>query len=330
MNFNGRFWLASLLGCVALTVAVAADSTEIKVDSSIGAYTKVEGIKGNINIVGSDSCANLDTLWAEGFKKVYPEANFSVEAKGSATAPPALASRTANVGPMSRPMKPEELDTVSSSWGYAPTGVNMAIDALAVFVHKDNPVQNLTLELIDAIFSRTRKGGYQEDITTWGQLGLNDPKWADKPISLYGRNSASGTYGYFKEHACYKGDFKSSVKEQPGTAAVVQGVAEDLYGIGYGGIGYLTPGVRAVPVAKTFGGTVFKPTYENALSGKYPLARFLMMYIDNAPGKGPDPVVGEFARFVLSKEGQEIVVKDGYMPLTPALVTKELEKLNKK
>jgi phosphate transport system substrate-binding protein len=329
MNFNGRFWLSSLVGAAALAVTVAADNTELKVDSAIAAYAKVDGIKGNINIVGSDSCANLDTLWSEGFKKVYPEANFSVEAKGSATAPPALASRTANVGPMSRPMKPEELDTVNAAWGYQPTGVNMAIDALSVFVHKDNPLQNLTLELIDAIFSKTRKAGYQEDITTWGQLGLKGD-WENKPISLYGRNSASGTYGYFKEHALAKGDYKSSVKEQPGTAAVVQGVAEDLYGIGYGGIGYLTPGVRAIPLAKTFGATVFKPTYENALSGKYPLARFLMMYVDNAPGKGVDPVVREFARFVLSKEGQEIVIKDGYMPLTPAMVTKELEKLGNK
>ena len=329
MNFNGRFWLASLVGSAALTVAVVADTTEIKVDSAIGAYTKVDGIKGNINIIGSDTCVNLDTLWGEGFKKVYPEVNVSVEGKGSATAPPALASRTANVGPMSRPMKPEELDTVNGKWGYEPTGVNMAIDALAVFVHKDNPLKNLTIELLDAIFSKTRKGGYQEEITTWGQLGLTG-EWENKPISLYGRNSASGTYGYFKEHALFKGDFKSSVKEQPGTAAVVQGVSEDLYGIGYGGIGAMTPGVRPVPLAKTFGATVFKPTYENSLSGKYPLARFLMLYVDNAPGKGTDPVVGEFVRFVLSKEGQEIVVKDGYMPLTPAMVTKELEKLNRK
>lgn len=328
MNWNGRFWATALAGSAALALTVVADST-LSVDPAIAAYSKVEGIKGNINIIGSDSCVNLDTLWGEGFKKVYPEVNVSVEGKGSATAPPALAGRTANVGPMSRPMKPEELDSVSSKWGYQPTGVNMAIDALAVVVHKDNPLQNLTLELIDAIFSKTRKGGYHEDITTWGQLGLKGD-WENKPISLYGRNSASGTYGYFKEHALYKGDFKSNVKEQPGTAAVVQGVAEDLYGIGYGGIGYLTPGVRAVPLAKSFGGTVFKPTYENSLSGKYPLARFLILYVENAPGKGMDPVVREFVRFVLSKEGQEIVVKDGYMPLTPALVKKELLKLETK
>lgn len=329
MNFNGRSWLASLVGSAALTVAVVADSTEVKVDPGIASYAKVEGIRGSVNIIGSDSCANLDTLWGEGFKKVYPEVNISVEAKGSATAPPALASRTANVGPMSRPMKAEEIDTVAAKWGYQPTGVNMAIDALAIVVHKDNPVQNLTLELVDAIFSKTRKSGHHEDITTWGQLGLTG-EWANKPISLYGRNSASGTYGYFKEKALYKGDFKSSVKEQPGTAAVVQGIAEDLYGIGYGGIGYITPGVRAVPLAKTFQANVYKSTYENCLNGKYPLARFLMLYVENVPSKGPDPVVREFVRFVLSKEGQEIVVKDGYMPLTPAMVTKELVKLEAK
>ncbi|MCE9581349.1 MAG: PstS family phosphate ABC transporter substrate-binding protein [Planctomycetes bacterium] len=329
MKLNGRFWLSALLGSSVATVAVLADSTDaVKVDDSIAKYAKVDGVRGNVNVVGSDTMVNMSTLWGEEFKKIYPEVNVSVEGKGSATAPPALAAGTSNIGPMSRPMKPEELDTYTSKKGAKPLEIKTSIDALAVVVHKDNPLANLTLELVDAIFSKTRKAGYTEDITTWGQLGLTGD-WANKPISLYGRNSASGTYGYFKEHALAKGDFKSSVKEQPGTAAVVQGVAEDLYGIGYGGIGYITPGVRAIPLAKTFSDKVFKPTYENALSGKYPLARYLLVYIDNPPGKGPDAVVREYVKFILSHEGQEIAVKDGYMPLPPAIVAKELEKLNK-
>jgi phosphate transport system substrate-binding protein len=319
------FWMGGALLAVCAAVGI---TDNLKVDPGIAAYQKGEAIRGKITVIGSDTMVNMNTLWGEGFKNVYPEVTISVEGKGSATAPPALAEGTSNIGPMSRAMKPEERDAFSAKKGYAPTEVRTSIDALAVYVHKDNPVQNLTLELVDAIFSSTRKSGHHEDITTWGQLGLTGD-WANKPISIYGRNSASGTYGYFKEVALKKGDFKSNVKEQPGSAAVVQAVSEDLYAIGYSGIGYMTPGVRAVPLAKTFNDKVFKPTYENCLSGKYVLARYLFVYVDKNPNSGLDPLVLEYCRYILSKEGQEIVIKDGYMPLTPALVSKELEKLNK-
>jgi phosphate transport system substrate-binding protein len=148
---------------------------------------------------------------------------------------------------MSREMKADESNKFEQKFGYKPTVVRVALDALAVYVHKDNPIQSLTLQQVDAIFSSTRKSGAPSDITTWGQLGLTG-EWAGKAISLYGRNSASGTYGYFKEHALAKGDYKATVKEQPGSAAVVQGVSADLGGIGYSGIGYKTSEVRAVPI----------------------------------------------------------------------------------
>ena len=145
------------------------------------------------------------------------------------------------------------MDAIEKKYGYPPTQIRAAIDILAVYVNKDNPIASLSLPEVDAIFSKTRKGGYPNDITTWGQLGLKG-EWANKPISLYGRNSASGTYGFFKEHALFKGDYKDTVKEQPGSASVVQGVTEDLYGIGYSGIGYRTSGVRALPLAAKVGG----------------------------------------------------------------------------
>ena len=328
MRVRSCLSLAAVLVAVSAVVAVSDDNAT-QVDPGLPAYEKTEGIRGAVNAVGSDTMINLCTYWGEGFKRHYPEVNVSVEGKGSATAPPALATGTSNIGPMSRPMKPEELDPFIGKHGYKPLDVKVAIDGLAVFVHKDNPIQNLTLELIDAIFSKTRKGGHHEDITTWGQLGLAGD-WANKPISLYGRNSASGTYGYFKEKALYKGDYKSSVKEQPGSAAVVQGITEDLYGIGYSGIGYSTPGVRIVPLAKTFNDKVYKPTYDNCLSGKYPLARYLYVYVDRNPDKGLDPLVREFLKYALSKEGQEVVVKDGYMPLPASVAKKEAEKLGQK
>jgi phosphate transport system substrate-binding protein len=170
---------------------------------------------------------------------------------------------------------------------------------------------------VDGIFSSTRKSGGQ-DIGKWGDVGLAG-EWASRPMSLYGRNSASGTYGFFKDNALLKGDYKATVKEQPGSSAVVQGVGSDIAGVGYSGIGYKTSEVRAVPLAG--GDGVFQDaSYDNCVKGRYPLARFLYIYVNKKPGQSLDPLIQEFVRFVLSKQGQEIVIKDGYFPLPNALV----------
>jgi len=303
-----------------------SDATAVKVDTKIPRYNKVAGISGNLSSIGSDTMNNLLTLWLEGFKKFYPNVNIQVEGKGSSTAPPALISGTAQLGPMSRDMKQEEIDTFEKKFGYKPAELRVSIDALAVYVNKDNPIKGLTLPQVDAIFSKTRRSGYKTDIGNWGELGLTGD-WVNRGISLYGRNSASGTYGYFKEHALFKGDYKDQVKEQPGSASVVQGVTEDRFGIGYSGIGYRTSGVIALPLADSENDKFHQPDYENCLNGSYPLSRFLNIYINKAPNKPLDPLLKEFLKFVLSYEGQEVVVKDGYLPLTADLVSKELAKL---
>jgi phosphate transport system substrate-binding protein len=269
---------------------------------------------------------NLMTLWGEGFARYYPNVRLQVEGKGSSTAPPALIEGTAQFGPMSRRMKEQEIDEFVKAFGYEPTAFGTSLDALAVYVNKDNPIESLTLPQCDAIFSKTRLGGYANDIDTWGDAGLGG-NWVNKPISLYGRNSASGTYGYFKSKALFKGDYKDTVKEQPGSASVVQGVTEDRYGIGYSGIGYMTSGVRAVSLAKNAEEPFYEAKVENVETGKYPLARLLYIYVNHEPGKELDPLVREFIKFIFSQEGQEIVVKDGYMPLSYDLVQRELGKL---
>lgn len=312
----------------ALTAAFAWSSTvlaaPVRVDDALPAYEPVAGVSGNLNSIGSDTLNNLMTLWAEGFQALYPNVRIQIEGKGSSTAPPALIEGTAQLGPMSRPMKGAELDAFEKKHGYKPTEIRVAIDALAVYVHKDNPVPALTLQQVDSIFSSTRKAG-GPPVEKWGDVGLSGP-WAARPISLYGRNSASGTYGFFKDHALRGGDFKSTVKEQPGSSSVVQGVASDLNGIGYSGIGYATSGVRAVPLLGA-DGRPHAADLENALSGKYPLARFLYIYINKKPGQPLDKLTAEFLRFVLSKPGQQIVVKDGYFPLPAAAAAAELKKL---
>lgn len=298
----------------------------VVVDPKIPAYTPVQGVSGSIKSVGSDTMNNLMTFWSEGFKKLYPAVTTEIEGKGSATAPTALIAGTATFGPMSRPMKDKEIDDFEKAFHYKPTAVPTSIDMLAVYVHKDNPLASLTMQQVDAIFSKTRKAGAEKDVVTWGDLGLTG-EWKDKPISLYGRNSASGTYGYFKEHALSKGDFKDSVKEQAGSSAVVQSIASDKYGIGYSGIGYMTADVRAVPLAKDAKSDPIEAKPENAYSGKYPLSRFLYVYLNLEPGKPLDPLRREFLRYVLSKQGQEEVVKDGYYPLTAKLVENALKTL---
>lgn len=296
----------------------------IKADSKLPRYKKKDGISGKVSSIGSDSMNNLLALWGDGFKKFYPSVVIEFEGKGSSTAPPALLAGTAQLGPMSREMKADEIDRIEKKYGFKPTAVNTALDGLAVYVHKDNPVKALTLPQVDAIFSKTRRSGYRSDISRWNEI---ESGLGDQPISLYGRNSASGTYGFFKEHALFRGDFKDRVKEQPGSASVVQGVSRDRNGIGYSGVGYKTSGVRAVAVAEKEGLKAFEPTYANVEEGSYPIARFLFLYILKDPKRPLDPLVKEFLTYVLSFEGQSDAVRDGYYPLTARLVEKELRKL---
>jgi len=309
-----------------LLLTAVHGAAQVKVDSALPAYKATGGVSGNISSIGSDSLNNLMTLWAETFGKFYPNAKIQIEGKGSSTAPPALISGTAQLGPMSRPMKGTEIDQFEKKYGYKPTPVRTSVDALAVFVNKDNPIKCLTMSQVDAVFSKSRRYGHKEDIRTWGQLGLTG-EWASRPLSLYGRNSASGTYGFFKEHALKNGDYKDEVKEQPGSASVVQGVTVDRYALGYSGIGYATAGVRAVPISAKDGDRCHEAVADEAYSGHYPLSRFLYVYVNKAPGKPLDPLTREFVRLILAKEGQEVVVKDGYFPIPASIAKEELNKI---
>lgn len=317
-------WLRKTIGVVLVMSGLlffhaGLTSAQVSVDPDLPTYKRSGGVAGNLNSIGSDTLNNLMTLWAEGFRATYPNINIQIEGKGSSTAPPALIEGTAQLGPMSRPMKSTELDKFEGKFGYKPTAIKVAIDALAVFVHKDNPVKGLSLTQVDGTFSSTYKRGGRP-MRTWGDLGLGGA-WTQRPISLYGRNSASGTYGMFKKIALRKGDFKDTVKEQPGSSSVVQGIASDLGGIGYSGIGYKTSGVKALAIAAG-DKEMYGPSLENCLSGDYPLARFLYVYVNKKPNEPLDKLTQEFIKFVLSKAGQEIVVKDGYYPL-PATVASD-------
>jgi len=314
------FTIATLAASVVFSAQALAAGAGV--DPALPDYKKASGVSGNLSSVGSDTLANLMTLWAEDFKKQYPSVNIQIQAAGSSTAPPALTEGTSNIGPMSRKMKDKELESFEKKYGYKPTAIPVAIDALAVFVNHDNPIKGMTIEQVDAVFSSTRKCGGSKDITKWGDLGLTGA-WASRDIQLYGRNSVSGTYGYFKDHALCKGDYKSNVNEQPGSASVVQSVTASMNGIGYSGIGYKTSGVKAVAVSKKGDGFI-EASMDNAINGTYPLARFLYIYVNKNPNKDLAPIEKQFITMVLSKIGQEVVVKDGYIPLPAAVAAKSL------
>lgn len=310
-------FLAGLL--LSLLLIPASDAQESLLENDLPEHQVVSGVSGNLSSVGSDTLANLMTLWAEEFKRLYPSVNIQIQAAGSSTAPPALTEGTSNLGPMSRKMKSKELEAFERRHGYKPTAVPVAIDALAVYVHKDNPIEGMNIEQVDAIFSSTFRCGLNEDIRRWGDLDLGGA-WANRDIQLYGRNSVSGTYGYFKNRALCKGDFKNTVNEQPGSASVVQSVSASLNGIGYSGIGYKTSGVRAVPLAKGGGRNYVEANGINAIKGKYPLARFLYIYVNKHPNRPLPPLEKAFLDMVLSRLGQQVVVKDGYIPMPTRFV----------
>ena len=310
--------LVPFFACVAaLATLPVSGADDNKLDPKLQSYTPVEGVSGNLTSMGSDTMNNIMTLWTETFTRFYPNVKAQVEGKGSSTAPPALTEGQAQFGPMSRQMKDAEEKAFEERHGYKPTLLRTGIDCLAVYVHRDNPLEEISLEELELVFS------VAGDDMTWGDLGVTDPDFARTPVSLYGRNSASGTYGYFKKQALRGIDYKPTVKEQPGSSAVVQAVGTDIFAMGYSGLGYMTQNVKALRVSE-YGEDAVLPNATTALSGEYPLTRYLYVYINRHPSRELDPLRREFIRLIFSREGQEAVLKDGYVPLPAESAEQEL------
>jgi phosphate transport system substrate-binding protein len=308
--------LAIHLNCINVSSAQT-------VDPNLPDYKAASGVSGKINTVGSDTMNNLVQLWTEEFRKFYPGVTAAIDAKGSSNAIPALVNGSANFGPMSRGAKKSEIGEFNKKFGYDPVLLPTCIDMLAVYVHRNNPIEGLTFPQIDAIFSSTRKGGALAQARTWDQVGLQG-ELSGKKIQCYGRNAASGTYGYFKEQVLKDGDFGNWVTENAGSSAVVQAVGANIAGIGYSGIGVVTSNVKPLKIAVDKGDPLIAPTPENAYTGEYPLARMLYLSVNYDPRRPLEPLRAEFIRYVFSKQGQMQVAKDGYLPLDAAAAAEAL------
>jgi phosphate transport system substrate-binding protein len=310
----------AILCCVVSLVAASAFDLDLK------PYKAAPAVSGKLKSVGSDTLLHEMELWAEGFKSIYPNVAIEIDGRGSNTAPPALLSGEAQLGPMSRQMTPDELAAFEAKYGYKPTAVLVAIDALAIYVNENNPIQCLTLEQLERVFAADPRGGGGKSARTWGDLGATG-EWAATPISLYGRNGLSGTNKFFRQNVLGGGDFKDTVKQQGGSEAVVHAVQGERGAIGYSGIGYKTEGVRAVPVSAGPEKKCYEASFDNTYTRKYPLARGLYVYLLKNPKAPIDTLSGEFIKYILSKDGQAQAKKGGYYPITRNIREHELTRL---
>ncbi len=317
--------LAATLGGLIISFLVC--STVVRAETPLPRYVPAADLTGTLTSIGSDTMVYLVSFWAVEFKKLHPRVQVRVTQAGSATAPPALASDESNFGPMSRPMKDKEIAEFEKRHGYRPTEIRVALDTLAVYANQKNPIAGLTMPQVDAVFSSERRCGEKIDAQRWGQVGATG-EWADRGIDLYGRNLISGTYAFFREHALCKGDFRKTLQMKPTSADVVNAVIAKPNALGYSGIGYLRAGVRALPLAARAGEPFVEATPENARNGRYPLTRFLYVYVNKAPGKPLPALEREFLRFVLSESGQAVVENDGFVPLTGEQLRAEQAKLD--
>jgi phosphate transport system substrate-binding protein len=296
--------------------------------ATLSTYTPKQAVEGRLRSIGSDTMDRVMASAETGFQHFHPNLRIQHEGRGSSTAIPGLVEGMCDIGPMSRPTKPAEVTRFVERYGHVPVQLRVALDTLAIYVHPDNPIarQGLTLAQLDAIFSSTRKSGYPSDVLTWGQLGLSGD-WANAPINVHIRNQASGTHAFFRENVLGGGDYRKTDTEESGSEILVDAVAHDRYSIGFSGIGYKTAGVSTVSIAAHDGGPFLDASADNAYAGTYPITRGLYLTVNLDPGSAPAPLLDEFLRFMLSREGQQVVADEGYYPLSGPLAATELAKL---
>jgi phosphate transport system substrate-binding protein len=327
MKFR-RFVLGFYLAALGLSwwlANVSWGQVRPELDPQIPPYTFHETVSGKLAIAGSDSMRPLIEAWIDDLKRRHPGMRVTLDGAGSDTGLAAILEHRAEIAAMSRRMTAKEIADFVKEYGFEPTEVPVATDALAIFVHRDNPITGLSLEELDAMFCRERRRGLTYPVDSWGLIGLMD-EWFEAPVRLYGRNGKSGTSYLFREEVCKGGTFRSQLVDAQGSASVVLDVAKDPQGIGFSAIGYRTSMVRPVPIAAVKGGRYVEPTFETVMDGSYPLRRHLYFYVARPPKVSPSPVLTELVRFALSSQGQQLALDHGYFPLSVREIARLAEK----
>lgn len=300
---------------------IETEAAPITVDARLADYRRVDKLDGKIRSVGSSTLSNLINRWSEAFKLLYPTVEVDITGGGSSIAVAALLENRADLAPMSRPMNAKELSDFEAKFGYPPTRITVALDAIAIYVNKSNPLEALTLTQLDSVFSASHKRG-GESIKTWGQLGLSG-EWADLDIQPKGPAKTHGMYTVFKEMVMGNGEYRYDLKSEPVSTSIVQNVGAEKSAIGFASYFFSSRRTRPLALSPTDGGPYFLPTQQNCLAGKYPLARFLYVYVNKKPGTTLNAVTGHFLGFICSKQGQETSAKEGNYPLNANVSVKE-------
>lgn len=337
---GGMLGVILLMGMIGTADAEHAGPTDRPaLDPALASYEQGGQVSGTVIVKGSNTMQPLVARLASEFHRRHPGAEINVEGGGSETGlkefletngqPKRVAgngSRPVLLVASSRELTAAEIKQFTDKHGYEPTAVPVAVDAVAIYVHRDNPLSNLTLDQVDAVFSTTRKRGYPYEIKKWGQLGLNNG-WGNAQIKLYGRDQKSGTRAFVKEHVLGNGEFDPAIQEEPGAASVILALSRDPFGMAYSGLGLQNSSVRALPLADKAGMPFIMPETTSVMDGSYPLRRFLYFYVDKSPQVALHPVLQQFLAFVNSREGQQSVVKVALYPLPIKQVQRNLAAL---
>ena len=344
-----RFLELVLVGLVAIGVSAQVEQRQFqketfqaKLDPALSAYHPSTKLSGSLKMVGPDVMVNLMKLWVGKFEEVNPDVKVAIESVAPGASIAGLTDGSAQLAPAARELFPAETAPFEQKYGYQPYAIRAGVgsyrtpgktSALAFFVNKENPIENLSMAQLDAIYSSTRRRGYKNDITTWGQLGVKG-EWADKPIVAYEVKRPNGQSAFLGERVLANGEYKDGIRALPPSGAgnvfkeIVERITADRYAIGYATFADATPGVKPLGLSETEGGPYFKGTFDEVASMKYPLSRFIYIFVNRPPGKPLDRLLREFLNFVLSREGQDALVKEGFfLPLSAEFVRNERTKL---
>lgn len=303
----------------SLLLWAATAQAQVALDPNLPVYRPVSSLKGDLKLVGSNTMSHVASVWADSFRQFYPEVKITIDINGSREAVSSVKNGTAHMGLLSRGISPSEVADFQQGFGHEPKVLTPCLERIAIYVHKDNPIRGLTLKQVDAIFSSSCKRGETAPIRTWGQLGFPGD-WKNQPVIAIGRSTDTGSQLFFQEAVLLGGEFRADLQDQPDNLGLTRAISSDPRGVGFAGISYDTPEIRAVPLGVQAEGPFVAVDSAEADAGQYPLVRPLQLVVKHDPAKPLPAIEQEFLKYVFSRLGQEDVIKAGFqtIPSAPA------------